>query len=298
MPTRSSMDPVVPRSDARARAPVPRTTVLGPYRSLLVLTLAAATACSGDATPTTPDPQPPTVLLKDVVVANLPAPYYHFEYDPAGRVAFVSFASELTRYDVRYAGGRISEMQNNILVNKDRLVYAYDEAGRVREVTYADSLGAVYARVRYTYAGPKLVGVERARQSESGFAVEKTTSLAYDAEGNLSVLTVHRPAVAGVQDEMTYADHFAQYDAGTNVDGFDLLHDDFFDHLVLLPDVHLQKGNPGKQTRTGDGINFTVDFSYAYDDRNRPVSKSGELTIQNGTDSGRVVHLSSQFTYY
>ena len=67
------------------------------------------------------------------------APYYHFTYDATGRVDSVSFASELTRYQVAYlADGRIKEMRNNILVNRDRLVYAYDFLGHVVGVRYVD----------------------------------------------------------------------------------------------------------------------------------------------------------------
>jgi len=73
-----------------------------------------------------PDPVIPTVFLKDIVIPNLPSPYYHFEYDAIGKVAFVSFASDFTRYNVVYNGDRISEMRNNILVNKDRLQYSYE----------------------------------------------------------------------------------------------------------------------------------------------------------------------------
>jgi hypothetical protein len=47
---------------------------------------------------------------------------------------------------------------------------------------------------------------------------------------------------------VTTVDLFEQYDNKVNVDGFSLIHDDFFDHLVLLPGVQLQKGNPGRQT--------------------------------------------------
>src|SRR5829696_108736 len=71
---------------------------------LLVLLVVAASACGGSDAPTapaTPDPLPaPRVLLKDIVIPRLPSPYYHFTYDAAGRVDSVSFASELTRYQV------------------------------------------------------------------------------------------------------------------------------------------------------------------------------------------------------
>ena len=71
-----------------------------------------------------------------------------------------------------------------------------------------------------------------------------------------------------------------------------------FYHLVLLPGVQLQKSNARRQIRIGDGINFTVDFSYVYDDRNRPLTKAGDVTILNGPNSGQRVQISSVFSYY
>jgi hypothetical protein len=75
---------------------------------------------------------------------------------------------------------------------------------------------------------------------------------------------------------------FEQYDQG--LDGFELLHDGLFDPLVLLTGVQLQKGNPQRQTRTGDAQNLTVDFTHTYDG-DRPRTKSGELTYTNGANA-------------
>src|SRR4051812_29498906 len=97
------------------------------YSFLFVMLLAAVSACGSDRAPITgplPDPLP-TVQLKDVVLSHLPEPYYHFEYDATGRMTAVSFASDLTRYTLSYADGRLRELRNNILVNHDRLVYSY-----------------------------------------------------------------------------------------------------------------------------------------------------------------------------
>ena len=64
---------------------------------------------------------------------------------------------------------------------------------------------------------------------------------------------------------------------------------------VQLKDV---VANPRRQIRIGDGINFTVDSSYVYDDRNRPLTKAGDVTILNGPNSGQRVQISSVFSYY
>ena len=268
------------------------------YRALFFLILAGAAACSNEPGPTGTGspPPPPAVLLRDLEVSSLPSPYYHFEYDTGGRVKAVSFASELRSYDVIYDRDRIAQMRNK--TNGDTLDYVYDDAGRVSLVKYVSSSGVVYTVVFFTYDGQKLTGVERDRRVEGGFLVDKTTKLSYYADGNLKQITEHRPAIDGEQTDATTIDLFEQYDAKVNVEGFGLIHDDFFDHLILLPGVELQRGNPARQTRTGDGVNFTVDYSYTYDEKNRPRSKTGAVTITNGTDAGRTVQTSSVFSYY
>jgi hypothetical protein len=234
-----------------------------------------------------------------MVVSSLPSPFYHFEYDAAGRIKFASYASELTRYDVTYdAAGRLSEMDNNILVNHDRLQYFYDDAGRVDEVRYVNANGTVFTVVFLSYDGTRLTRLERDRRVAAGFILDKTMSFSYHPDGNLMDVTEHRPPIEGAQTEATTVDHFEQYDAGINVDGFSLIHDDFFDHLVLLPGVQLQKGNPARQTRTGDGINFNIVYTYDYDGKNRPLTKHGTITLTNGADAGKVVPISSTFSYY
>jgi hypothetical protein len=77
-----------------------------------------------------------------------------------------------------------------------------------------------------------------------------------------------------------------------------LIHEEFFDHKVLLSGVQLQKGNPARQTHTGDGVNYSVSFSYTYDDRNRPLTKTGALTFLNGSDAGKTFQTSSTFSYF
>jgi len=275
------------------------------FRHSRLFLTAAVLACNGEsgttAPPQSPPPPPPppaAVLLKEIVVPRLPSPYYHFEYDTGGRITTLSFASEFFTYDVRYANDRISEMRNITLATGTRLVYAYDDAGRVSGVRYVDSNGVTFTLLVFSYDGQKLTGIERDRRVEGGFIIDKTVSLSYYADGNLRELTEHRPAIEGQQDETTTVDRFEQYDDKINVDGFTLIQDEFFDHKVLLPGVQLQKGNPARQTHTGDGVNFTVDFSYSYDGRNRPLAKTGALTFLNGSDAGKTFETSSAFSYF
>ena len=63
--------------------------------SRLFIVAVALLACNDEpqtTAPTPPVPPEPPVLLREIVIPNLPSPYYHFEYDAAGRVTAVSFA--------------------------------------------------------------------------------------------------------------------------------------------------------------------------------------------------------------
>jgi hypothetical protein len=273
----------------------------GRTRTLLAAVLATALACSGDSTITDPGtvaPPPAKVLLKDVLVDRLPSPYYHFDYDGAGTITGVSFASGFTHYGVSYLGARIKELQNDALGNRDRIVYAYDAEGRVSGVRYVDASGATFTVNVYSYDGDKLVGVERDRRIGNELVTDKTITLSYWPDGNLHELAERRPAIDGVQSEASSVVTFDQYDIGRNVDDFDLIHDDFFDHFVLLPGVVLQKNNPRHETRTGDGPTFVVDYTYQYDDAGRPLTKRGDLVITSGDDVGRRFQIGSAYTYY
>ncbi len=251
----------------------------------------------GTTLPSFPPPPAPTVLLKDVVVNNLPSPYYHFEYNTAGKPSFVSFASGFFMYNILYQGDKISELKNNIVVNKDGLKYFYDNADRVNAIWYTDSTGLVFTKINLSYNGSKLIKLERQRKMGADFIVDKTMTLSYHPDGNLLDLTVHYAATAA-QNEITFTDRYEQYDNKINAEGFSLLHNEFFDHFVFLPGVQLQKNNPGRVTRTGDGTNSITDYTYTYDDHQAPLTRSGNFVFTNGANAGQVIHLGSIYTYY
>jgi hypothetical protein len=257
-------------------------------------------ACGSDSGITTPPPPPPTppVLLKEINVLRLPAPYYHFNYDGAGVVTSASFASEFRVYTMVYDAGRLSEMRNDAVGNQDRVQYFYDDAGRVSSVNYVDANGVVFTRVSLTYDGPRLIGIQRERLFNGEFMINKIVTLSYYPDGNLLELGEHFPAIEGLQTETTTVDIFERYDNGINVDDFDLIHDEFFDNWILLQGVHLQNGNPARVLHLGDGDNFTVDYTYSYDKRNRPLVKDGELLFTTGPDAGQRFQTQSAYSYY
>jgi hypothetical protein len=252
--------------------------------------------------PSNPPSDPPvatSVMLKEIVIPNLPSPYYHFDYDQSGKVSFVSFASSLRKYDVNYEQGKIGSMVDNIGLGVHEIVkYIYDNAGRVTSVIYVDVTGVNYAQVFYTYQGDKLVRLERQRLLGQELVVNKIMTFSYYDDGNVKEISDHRPEVTGIQGESTTIDRFEQYDNKINVDGFSLMHNDFFDNLVLLPGVQLQKNNPGKETFTGDGLNFAGTYVYTYNDHDLPLTKTGHFTFTSGTDAGQAFVTNSTFSYY
>ena len=268
----------------------------------LTLTAAALVGCSDSPVPTQPGGGgggPPPVLLKDMIVANLPSPYYHFEYAPSGQITRVSFASQFLDYSVRYQNARITELRDSAVGNFNRLEYHYDAVGRVDTVNYHDNSGALYARVLLTYSGSQLVRLDRERMLDTlGLVLEKTMTFSYYPDGNVQDIVDHRPEVAGRQADGTSVDHFEQYDDNVNVDAFGLIHNDFFDHIVLLPNVVLQKGNPARETFTSADIHYRFDYTYTFDGSKRPLTKGGTATVLSGPDSGQVIPLSTTFSYY
>ncbi|HEY4132520.1 MAG TPA: hypothetical protein VGM50_18050 [Gemmatimonadaceae bacterium] len=271
---------------------------------LIVLAASAACSISTDASrsPSSP-PAPPTnpssgVLLKNIEISTLPSPFYHFDYDATGQISGASFASSLSTYTVSYANGRLDAMRNSGPINSNRLVYSYDNLGRCTAVRYLDSIGNAVAIVFLGYNGQQLTTLERDRLVTGGGVVEKTMSFTYGADGNLTDVTERHPAVAGERDESTVTDHYEDYDRGINVDGFSLLHSEFFDDLVLLPQVQLQKGNPRTVTHTGDGENFRVQYGYVYDAQNRPLARNGVITLTSGPNVGQQIPSTTTFSYY
>ncbi len=270
-------------------------------RVMLLFTLAALACVDSPSAPAPyPAPAPPPstiadVRLREMVVPNLPSPQYRFEYDSSGRVTFASYASDLRTYEVEYEGNRIAGMTSTRF-RIERLAYSYDVAGNATLVTYADSTGAVYVRVHLAYAGGHLVRLERERRIDGTFQLEKRLSFAYDVAGNLAVLTDQRLPVGG-QTESTVVDRFEGYDTGINVDGFSLIHTESADHLILLPGVRLQLGNPAGVTRSGSGLNYHVDYTYTYDRDARPLTKHGEVLILDGANAGQRFQTNAAFSY-
>ena len=264
--------------------------------ALLAPLVATAVACSSDGVSAPPPPPPTGVLLKDVVYDRLPSPYYHFEYDNFGRISTASFASGLATYSLNYNSDRIRDI-DVAAGTVHKLIYTYDDQGRVVAIRERDETGANARLWFFTYDGQQLTSIERDAAVPGGFIVELTMGFLYSADGNLLELAQHYPAIDGVQTEATLVDVFERYDDKINVDDFDLLHPGFFDKLTLLPGVKLQKNNPGRVVHIG-GDQYTVDYTYTYNGQNRPVTRTGNLIFVTGPNAGQSFTLGASYSYY
>jgi hypothetical protein len=250
---------------------------------------------------TPPEPYPPTdsakVKLKDINESHLPSPFYHFEYNDSGDIILAGFSSGLGIYDLFYADKRLQKMICNTPANKDTLKYEYAN-GDVSVIRIVNKAGITYRRAFLSYTPThQLQTLDwEIKDGNIGFAQEQTLQLSYYPDGNLKALVTHYYTV-GSQTEAIYTDKFEDYDGKVNVDAFSLLHSDHH-HLFLLPGVKIQLNNPRRGIRTGDGINYDVDYTYTYDPAGRPLVRNGDLVWRSGADSGKHFGMQTMFSYY
>jgi hypothetical protein len=264
-------------------------------------------SCKKEYSPAPPKPPiPPTnlpakkILLKDITIPHLPSPYYHFEYNADSTVSFADFASGFTRYDFIYSGNKIAEMRNNIFVNHDTLRYVYDNTGKVAIIIFKNEANVIYRHVFFAYNGDQVKNIEwDHREGNVGYLIDRTLTFTYHPDGNVKLITEHRPAING-SPEFTSTTLFDQYDDKINVDDFSLIHDGIHDHLFMFAGFRLQKNNPRKEVFTGGvaQVSYTVNYTYTYNNDSTPSNKSGELLYTAGSQAGQRFQTNTFYTYY
>lgn len=162
-----------------------------------------------------------------------------------------------------------------------------------------DINGVMYKRCFITYyPDGKLASMDWELKSGTiGYVLVTQLHFTYYADYNVKDITTHLPAVVGLQNEISYTDHYEDYDTGKNATDF-ALYQKFNDHLLLLPGIKVQVNNPGKVTRKGTAVDYEINYAYTYNDTKYPVSSAGLLKINSGTDAGKIVNLSTQYSYY
>lgn len=249
---------------------------------------------------TSPPPPVKKILLKDITIPHLPSPYYHFEYNSDSMAAKVDFASGFSIYDVVYNGNKIKEMRNNIIVNHDTLRYIYDNSGKIGLIIFINDENVIYRHVNFLYDGDLVREIDwDHKEGNVGYLIDRTLKFTYHPDGNVKMITEHRPAISG-SPEFTSTLEFDQYDDKINVDDFSLIHDTFHDHLFLLQGFRIQKNNPLKEVfSAGPGQTaYKIDYTYTYNSDKTPSLKAGDFIYTSGSDSGKRSQISTAYAYY
>ena len=272
------------------------------YSKLLILLFLVSVFVSCKKDPaSTPDPIPTDrveIKLKDIIWPSLPSPFYHFEYNDSGYITRASYSSGLLLYDVFHSNRRIREARNLVGTLKDVIEYTYN-AGLVTLIKYTNEAGINYKRCFLTYNNSRqLTKMEwELKMGNVGFASHRTVELSYYADGNLKELTDQRHEITGHQTATLITERFENYDQKKNVEAFSWLHR-ADEHMVLLPGVVLQKNNPGKNLRGGDGVHYTINYTYQYNGIGVPLAKKGDMVFTSGPNSGTHFEVNVSYTYY
>ena len=251
--------------------------------------------------PETPPPGTDMPLLKNIVYQSLPSPYYAFEYDAGRKVNKAAFASGAFTYTLRYQASQLIEMKSELASTKISTTYQYDNAGRIAFVKISSEDGSTeFRRGFLSYDNQnrlKEIECEASAGAGAGFELQRTLSFTYHTDGNVAERRDHRHFIEGKQPEALYIERYEQYDNKLNVDGFALLHESS-EHLVLFPGIQLQRNNPAKIIRTGDGLNYEITYTYTYNTYKQPLQRTGSMLFTSGPDAGKTFQLSTSYTYY
>ncbi len=269
---------------------------------MAVISFTVAASSSSRKENNIPQPQQPaiqfadtkTIPLKEIVAQSLPNPYFHFVYDSQQYVKEISFAAGFTIYSVEYENKRVKKMINKN--NGNFLIYTYAN-NQVSEINEFSGLTKhkIFS-YRFSYNGSdQLIQVSWFDFfNDCNGSLFKKLELTYQTDGNLSTIDHYSIAAGQVNWEKTV--QFSQYDNKINVDDFYLL-EDFFDSYLFLPQVKLQKNNPGKQQITGSENDMEILYTYQYRD-NLPVKKIGRMTQRRGGVNGQRTEITNVFNYY
>jgi hypothetical protein len=244
----------------------------------------------------TPDNSAPR--LKDMVVNRLPSPYYHFDYDDSGNIIGANYQSGLRIYTVNYTDKKISQMENIIEPVRDRLQYVYDN-GKVIQVNIINRNNVTYRKAFMAYnAANKLARLYWEVLDNGGFTSEQMLEFTYHPDGNLKQMRNTTFAVGPLTDG-SFTETYDNYDDKVNAEGFSLLLPLPQNHLILLPDYKLQLNNPRHVVRTGTGtVDYNADYQYTYDNKGRPLSKTGDLVFTTGQQAGQHFALGTTYSWY
>ena len=270
--------------------------------SLAVLVLVIGYSCKkiNIDYPPLPDPNFVDLRLKDIVVLNLPSPYYHFEYGNDGHISKFDFATGWF-YNMSYTGDNLTLMNNiNPGLGNDSVQYIYSN-DTLRLIVVTSNAGIPYRRGHITYnSAGQLEKLDwELKLPNEPFQNENSMTFSYYADGNVKDIVHHYSLTGSVPVDITFRDTYSNYDQMYNVDGFTRVHTSQMKPSIIMPGIIIQINNEGRVVRTGQAATtYEVNYSYTYDNVGRPVTKTGDFVATNGATAGQHVQLLTTYSYY
>ena len=237
-----------------------------------------------------------TALLKQIIQDKLPSPAYHFYYDKRNQVSRIELSSGLFSYDVLYDGLKVNRLENK--KHQSGLKYLY-ENNRIRCIQkfsgMEETVSAAYY-LDYHFNGLlKNINYFEYGNNKTDSLLSRTFSLMYHDDGNLASVEEKRIAENGTL-QFSKAMMYGEYDEGKNMEGTGILRD-FFDELLYLPEMTLQKNNPAVVKMAIAGGKFLIRNHFQYDGK-IPVLKMSKMTQTGGTGMGDSFTFMTRYTYY
>jgi hypothetical protein len=266
--------------------------IMKQFLLMTVISLALGASGTNDNSAAVDDARP--VLLKEIAAQALPNPYFHFVYDSLRYVKQINFAAGFNIYTVEYEHRRVKKMVNTTTGNFLLYSYRNKQVAEINEFSALTGDKIFSYRFYYNHSNQLTQVLWLDFSNGNTGNLFKKSELTYQPDGNLSIID-HYSVSAG-QVTWVKTIQFSQYDDKINVDDFYLL-GDFFDTFLFLPQVKLQKNNPGKQLITAPEGDCEIVYTYCYDN-NLPVEKTGVLWASGEGGNAEPVETTSLFNYY
>lgn len=267
-------------------------------RILIVACICVLTAChktkDGPGQPGITDAK--KILLKEINIERLPAPYFQFAYDNAGFVNQVSFAANFSNWRVQYKNSRVTRMIDKF---NDTIAYSYsgDKVVYIRHTNSADGRPVFSYNLLYDNTGRlKEVHWWDFVTANGDSTIFRKTNFEYYPDGNLQEYVDSTGDFLGHLAFAAKAKYSA-YDQNINVDDITILKN-FFEDFLFLPQVKLQKNNPGHETYESVAEDYSFDFTWQYNSKKLPVEMDQATLVTRGNQQGFQSTSKYLYTYY
>lgn len=243
-----------------------------------------------------PQPGDNKILLKEINIERLPAPYFQFNYDNAGLVNQIGFSNNFSNWKVQYQGTKVIRMIDKF---NDTIAYTYSND----KVTYIKHTNATDGRTVFTYIfSYDNTGLLNEVQwwdfvtSNGDSAIFRKVNLSYYPGGNLQEYVDSTGDFLG---HLAFAakSKYTDYDDKVNVDDITILKG-FFEDFLFLPQVKLQKNNPAHETYEGVAEDYSFDFTYHYNSKKLPIEMDQSSLVTRGNQAGFHSTSKTIYTYY